>query len=279
MPIHCNDVIMGQMASQITSLTLVYSTAYSGADQRRHQSSASLALVRGIHREPVNSPHKWPVTRKMFPFDDVIMTRKYSITRMSVPMQLPCQEQIKEYPAPRCNDQYVLEITFICEFLLTLHWRHNGRDSVSNHQPNECLLSRLIRRRSKKTSKLRVTGLCAGNSPETGEFPAQRASNAEMFPFDDVIMFSRFVASSYKSMSCYFFRWTGSESQRSLSSRKKVLITGTCFFFTDNVTIISSKLWISLSVVIYLPMVANYMMNIYNGSLCGNLKKICKFSC
>ena len=64
---------MGAMASQITSLTIVYSTVYSGADQRRHQSSASLAFMRGIHRWPVNSPHKWPVMRKMFPFDDVIM--------------------------------------------------------------------------------------------------------------------------------------------------------------------------------------------------------------
>ena len=54
---------------QITSLTIVYSTVYSDADQRNHQSSASLAFVRGIHREPMNSPHKWPVTRKMFPFD------------------------------------------------------------------------------------------------------------------------------------------------------------------------------------------------------------------
>ena len=70
---HYGDVIMGMMASQITSLTIVYSTVYSGADQRKHQSSASLAFVRGIHRGPVNSPHKWPVTRKMFPFDDVIM--------------------------------------------------------------------------------------------------------------------------------------------------------------------------------------------------------------
>ena len=61
----------------------------------------------------------------------------------------------------------------------TLQWRHNGHDSVSKHQPRECLLSRLIRGRLKKTSKLRVTGLCAGNSPETGEFPAQRASKAE----------------------------------------------------------------------------------------------------
>ena len=66
---------MGTMTSQITSLTIVYSTVYSDADQRKHQSSASLAFVRGIHRRPVNSPHKWPVTRKMFPFDDVIMWR------------------------------------------------------------------------------------------------------------------------------------------------------------------------------------------------------------
>ena len=70
---HYNDVIMCAMASQITSLTIVYSTVYSGANQRKHQSSASLALVRGIHRSPVNSPHKGPVTRKMFTFDDVIM--------------------------------------------------------------------------------------------------------------------------------------------------------------------------------------------------------------
>ena len=62
---------------------------------------------------------------------------------------------------------------------VTLQWRHNGHDSVSNHQPHDCLLSRFFRRRSKKTSKLRVTGLCAGNSPATGEFPAQMASNAE----------------------------------------------------------------------------------------------------
>ena len=70
---HYTDVIMSLMASQITSLTIVYSNVCSGTDQRKHQSSASLAFVRGIHREPVNSPHKRPVTQKMFPFDDVIM--------------------------------------------------------------------------------------------------------------------------------------------------------------------------------------------------------------
>ena len=64
---------MGTMVSQITSLTIVYSTVYSDADQRKHQISTSLAFVRGIHRSLVNSPHKWPVMQKMFPFDDAIM--------------------------------------------------------------------------------------------------------------------------------------------------------------------------------------------------------------
>ena len=65
---HYCDVIMGAMASQITSLTIIHSIVYSGTDQRKRQSPASLASVRAIHRWPVNSPHKWPVARKMFPF-------------------------------------------------------------------------------------------------------------------------------------------------------------------------------------------------------------------
>ena len=72
---HYSDVIMGAITSQITSLAIVYSAFYSGADQRKQQSSASLAFVWGIHRWPVNSTHKGPVTRKMFPFDDVIMEK------------------------------------------------------------------------------------------------------------------------------------------------------------------------------------------------------------
>ena len=67
-----------------------------------------------------------------------------------------------------------------------IQWRHNGRNGVWNHQPHDCLLNRLFRRRSKKTSKFLITGLCGGISPVTGEFPAQMASNTEKFPFDDV---------------------------------------------------------------------------------------------
>ena len=75
---HYNEAIMSTMASQITNLAIVYSTIYSGTDERKHQSSASLAFVRwipvtGEFRWPVNSPHKGPITRKIFPFDDVIM--------------------------------------------------------------------------------------------------------------------------------------------------------------------------------------------------------------
>ena len=77
-------------------------------------------------------------------------------------------------PSSQCVSLCVVEALKI-----SLRWRHNGPVSVSNHQPHDCLLNRLFRRRSKKTSKLRVTGLCTGNSPGTGEFPAQMASYAE----------------------------------------------------------------------------------------------------
>ena len=87
---HYNDVIMGTIASLITSFTIVYWSVYLGADQRKHQSSASLAFVRGIHRWPVNSPHKWPVTRNMFPFGDVIMETTVSFHPFfSMKLKLP----------------------------------------------------------------------------------------------------------------------------------------------------------------------------------------------
>ena len=93
-PMHYIDVIMTTMASQITSLTVAYSTVYSDADQRKHQSSASLAFVRGIHRGPVNSPHKWPVTRKMFPFDDVIMSKRSAIKFQRCPVKCHNRDDI-----------------------------------------------------------------------------------------------------------------------------------------------------------------------------------------
>ena len=90
-------------------------------------------------------------------------------------------ELTEEFPSPRASNQWHGKYlsSAAVRICLTLQWRHNDRDCVSNHQPNYCLLNRFFRRRSKKTSKLRVTGLCAGHSPVTGEFPAQRASTAE----------------------------------------------------------------------------------------------------
>ena len=79
----------------------------------------------------------------------------------------------------------------------SLQWRHYGHDSVSNHQPRDCLLNRLFRRRSKKTSKPRVTGLCVGNSPGPVNSPHKRSLTRKMFPFDDVIMWIKACSKTY----------------------------------------------------------------------------------
>ena len=109
-------------------------------------------------------------------------------------------------------------------FVKSLHWHHNGRDSVSNHQPHDCLFSRIFRRRSKETSKFRVTGLCVGNSPGTGEFPHKWPVRRKMFPFDEVIMDSFhfridirglwYVADrpTHKQLRCYVAKTTFAKS-------------------------------------------------------------------
>ena len=154
---HYSGVIMGTMASQITSLTIVYSTVYSGADQRKHQSSSSLAFVRGIHWWPV----KVPVTRK------IIM----------------CWGPNKQRSGYTFNARPVPVGPMLTKFYNGIHY--NGHNGVSNHQPHHCLLNRLFRCRSKKISQLRVTDLCAGNSPVTCElWPVTQ----KMFSSDDVIM-------------------------------------------------------------------------------------------
>ena len=96
---HYCDVIMGTMASQITSLTMVYSTMYSGADQREHQSSASLAFVRGIHRWPVNSPHKWPVPRKIWWRHHAILI---SIALIKTAIRGLCNDKLSFGPSKYC---------------------------------------------------------------------------------------------------------------------------------------------------------------------------------
>ena len=80
--------------------------------------------------------------------------------------------------------------TIVLKTAISLRWRHNGPDSVSNHQPYDCLPNRLFRRRSKKSSKLRVTGLCAGIHRRPVNSPHKWLVTRKMFPFDDVIMFN-----------------------------------------------------------------------------------------
>ena len=99
---HYSEVIMSAMASPITGVSSVYSTVCSGADQIRHQSSASLAFVRGIHRGPVNSPNKGPVTRKKFLFHDVIMW----ITSISTLWMLVAKHRVKIQYKPIYGIQY-----------------------------------------------------------------------------------------------------------------------------------------------------------------------------
>ena len=103
-----------------------------------------------------------------------------------------------------CGDgENVPGIPSACAPAILRIWQEaHGHDSVSNHQPHDCLLNRLFRRRSKKTSKLRVTGLCAGNSPGNGEFPAQVASNVENvsiwwhYHVDNLLGFFRIISST-----------------------------------------------------------------------------------
>ena len=155
---HYTDVIMSAMVPQITCVSIIWSIICSGADQRKHPSSASLAFVKEIHRWPMDSPHKGPVTRKIYPFGNVIM----------VLFQIWWKRVLK--------------------YGVSLRWRHNDHAGVSNHQPNGCLLNRLFRLRSMKTSKLRVTGLCVGNSPGPVNSPHKGPVTRKIFPFDDVIM-------------------------------------------------------------------------------------------
>ena len=120
---HYGDVIMGTMVSQITSLTIVYSTVYSGADQRKHQSSASLAFLYWIHRGPVNSPHKWPLTRNMFPFDDVIMLNDQLDTSPGVFMTLGPTEN----PTRCLYDSLPTSLVCFCPWTFVLK---NGYDQL-----------------------------------------------------------------------------------------------------------------------------------------------------
>ena len=126
---HYDDVIMSAIASQITSLTIVYSIVYSDADQRKHQSSASLAFVRGFTGGPVNSPHKWPVTRKMFPFDDVIMSGSNFRTD------------------PLCHTHKIVWFVLCCQPYLYYLKSYKTQIFISRHEQTIYLISALLKRK------------------------------------------------------------------------------------------------------------------------------------
>ena len=112
--LHCGDVIKSAMAYQITSRTIVYSIVYPGADQWKHQSSASLAFVRGIHWWLMNSPHKGPVTRKMFPFDDVIMIYVIIMPSNSLLFHGLYRANLTELLHTYCNEKGLYVHCWIC---------------------------------------------------------------------------------------------------------------------------------------------------------------------
>ena len=205
--IHYCDVTMNKMASQITSNSTVYLTVFRCASKK----TSKLHMNGPCERNPPVNGGFPSVTRKMFPFDDVIMlylnqeiTQSATIekdkTRIYISPAATALKtshlHLKIFQCDRCRSTAHNISSILFKFLHTLHflqhelhwlslywcytlqWRHNERHGVSNRRRLNYLLNYWFRCRSKKSSKLRVTGLCEGNSPVTGEFLAQKASNA-----------------------------------------------------------------------------------------------------
>ena len=158
-------------------------------------------FARGIHRWPMNSSYKRPMVQSFYFFFDVSLSKLFSKLSSCGWYEMPRRPSdviVVRHNLMRLLLQYIISneicMRSCCACICcgyggvpvipyrieksSLLWRHNEPDGVSNHQPHDCLLNRFLRHRSKETSKC-VTGLCAGNSPETGELPAQMASNAE----------------------------------------------------------------------------------------------------
>ena len=156
----------------------------------QHDMRAFWLFVWEIHWTPAVYTHKGPFMRS---FDVFSLLRAEDAV-----------EQTDEFPVVRdsliliwrrsARDWNTIFTTFWKNGLLTLHWRHNDYDGVSNHQSHGCLLNRLFRRRPKKTPKLRVTGLCVGNSQVN--FPHKGPVARKIFPFDDVIMAIDYIKST-----------------------------------------------------------------------------------
>ena len=146
--------------------------------------SALLAICAGNSPVPGEFPTQRPVTQSFDVFFDLRLNKRLSKQWWGWWFETPSRPLWRHRnEIPRAFLDMVILMLW-----LTLRWRHNDHDGVSNHQPHGCLLNRLFRRRSKKTSKLRVTGLCVGNSPGPVNSPHKGPVTRKMFPFDDVIM-------------------------------------------------------------------------------------------
>ena len=176
---------------------IVYSTVYSGVDQSKHQSSASLAFVWGIHRWPVNSPHKWPVTRKMFPLDNAIMRVLFSSKVLTKVWNSAGRKQktivlitdIKHYhdgtwfwmihfSKYSFDNLILIDLPTRSPLWLTIRWRHM---SIMTSEVNETWLfiKQFVLVNSKEESKFRITGPLWGKCTGDHWFSPQRVSNAD----------------------------------------------------------------------------------------------------
>ena len=188
---------MGEMSSQITSLTIVYSNVYSGVDQSKHQSSASLAFVWGIHREPVNSPHKWPVTRKMFPFDDVIMSndtwRHYNtmcyaqcsafipLVKMVIKISFLSQIVILSYSHSRNSNTLIFSLLKIVSWLNSIKLIWTVYICIMSQRRRS--LSSPLMMMTSNGNIFRVTGPVCGEFTRHRWIPGTKASDAELLMF------------------------------------------------------------------------------------------------
>ena len=175
-----NSPMTGEFPAQMASNAENVSIGW-----RHHDANVMLVDVNGSSASPVcyRSHHMKNIWKKYledYDTDKLTLETKQNTSQVGRKNIAICVSVLRSHT----YNSYVSVVPLITQwsqwhYMLVLRWRHNERGCVSNHQPHDCLLNRLFRHRSKKTSKLRATGLCAGNSSGTGDFPAQMASNAE----------------------------------------------------------------------------------------------------
>ena len=249
---------MSTIAYQITSLTIVYSTVYSGADQRKHQSSASLTFVRGIHRGLLNSPHKWPVTRKIFPFDDAIMlqeqwcqssshgsygagTWKNSKIILGIWWYTACWPELSYDSQNDFPIMTVFLLNFDNDFSdswkwYAVFWCYQPRSKYHHQLPmynfsvemyfttHDLSYSAALMQWFMNMMTSALLAICAGNSPVPGEFHAQRPVTRSFDVFFDLRLNKRLSKQSW----CWWFQMLSLPLWRHRNDIKSSDLTGRC---------------------------------------------------